>query len=384
MGSALAIGGAALVGSVYSAKKQAKTAEKASKSAAESTGQTEAANRELNEQRMKEARQLMGPYVRGSADSYYQLGDELGLGSSSGRYVPGRDDVRGFEDRSVLDDASRLSPTGTPYGETAYLDAYDPSDVARDVSALAPGEQMYRDPTELVDQSQYFSDLGAGYEEFIKNPIYQEMIDAGARTAQSSAAAQGMARSGSALEALRNVGQETSGQFFQNYLGIAQGLDATNEARMARDVGIEEQRYANYLNIGESRADQINRMNENRYTAGQAQDEQRFANYMNIEESRDVNQRNVEESRYANYLNLLQNRGSSAAATNLASLGVNQAAQQGQSAAQATSAQNQYAMQAAAAKNASYADIAGGGMNLASAYMQMPQAPQQTYGSVSA
>lgn len=286
----------------------------------------------------------------------------------------------------VQQDMAQLAPGGS-----AYLDPVTGEQMVSDFSALAPGQNLYRDPQESIDTGQYFSDLTAGWEAFTANPIYQQMIDAGAKTALGSGAAGGMANSGVMLERLRDVGQETGLGFFNTYMGTMGDLTGMNEARRMADMQSEEQRYANYLNIGEARGVEQRGINEQRYANvqnisearrrealgyneqrdinTQNINEQRFANYMNRDEQRMVNEQNTQESRYVNYMNMLQNMSSPATATNLASLGVNQGIAQAGQASQSVANINQYNLGATAAANAARADMAGGAMNLASAYI---------------
>lgn len=303
---ATAVVGTALVGA-YGADRAASSAESTAKRGIESEAQSAAANRELSMQRFAEAKRYLDPYQREAAQANYLMGQEL-----TGRdYVPGRDDIQPLERATA-------------------------EDFMQDVSQYAPGGEAYRGPTDYIDPTQHFEDISAGYSAFIDNPIYQQMIDQGSQTALSSAASQGMARSGTALSALRDVGQGVSSQFFGNYLNELGNVQGINEARRVSGENIEEQRYANYLNMAEGR---------------------------------DIRQQNVEEQRYSNYMNLLQNRASPAVATNIAALGMGQAADLGSAQSQSVAAQNQMAMGATAAQNAAYADLAGGVGNLASAYI---------------
>lgn len=314
-------------------------------------------------------------------------------------------------------DLTALAPN-----QQLYRDPVTGESVAADLSALAPDQSLYRDPQEMIDTGQYFSDLTSGWEAFTANPIYQSMIDAGAETAMSSAAASGMGQSGLALKELRNVGQGVTADFFNTYMGTMGDLTGMNEARRMADMQAEEQRYANYLNIGEARGleqrgadeqryanylnigEQRNRdvqgINEQRYAnlqniteAQRAEaasynqqnlvntqniNEQRYANYMNIDEQRMYNEQNTQESRYVNYMNMLQNMANPGTATNLASLGVNQGIAQAGQASQSVANINQYNLGATAAANAARSDIAGGAMNLASAYIGSQGNPAQS------
>ena len=319
----------------------------------------------------------------------------------------------------VQSDIAQLAPGGS-----AYLDQPTGEQLGDYFSSLAPEGGMYRDQQEMIDPTQYFSDLTSGYEAFTANPIYQQMIDAGAETALGSAAAGGMARSGSTLEALRDVGQGVSTDWFNTYMGTMGDLTGINEERRRADMAVEEQRYANYLNIGEGRYSDVQNINEQRFanaqniTEGRRNtaigineqrgieergineqryanlqnitearrreavgyneqrdintqniNEQRYANYMNLSEQRGINERNTEEQRYVNYMNMLQNLSSPGTATNLASLGVNQGIAQGGQSTQAVANTTQYNLGATAASNAARADMVGGLTNLASAYI---------------
>ena len=80
---------------------------------------------------------------------------------------------------------------------------------------------------------------------------------------------------------------------------------------------------------------------------------------------------------YTNYMNMLQNLGSPGVATNLASLGVGQAATIGGQDIAAQQAASGYQIAGAGAKQAFVGDVLGGAANIYSGYLasQPPQAP---------
>lgn len=424
-GLAIAAGLGTAAAGVYGAKKQADVTESSSKRAIASSEQAAAQAEQLNRERFAEAQDILSPYISTSGRARQALERELGLQAPSmqggvmyrpgdERYVQGRDDVRGRQQRAAgatsinpINPATgqvwaQSDPTTTPqekviksqvtslqrdYQDSGRTDAdeywaspevqtrlqipgeqqwyyegigdelvsraqpalegeYIPAGayegLKRDARSIAPGGDLYRGPTEQIDPTQYFNEMTEGFSAFIDNPIYQQMIDEGVRATESSAIAGGRA-TGSTLKALRDVGQGVNAQFFSNYLNQLGNITGINESRMNRDIGIEEQRFANYLNMGEQRG---------------------------------IREENIGEQRYVNYINTLQNIADPSTATNLASLGVNQGITQGQQNAQAIAAQNQYMLGAGAAKSQSYADIAGGIGNLATAYIGA-----QPYGS---
>jgi len=68
----------------------------------------------------------------------------------------------------------------------------------------------------------------------------------------------------------------------------------------------------------------------------------------------------VQSQFYNNYMNLLQNLGNPQVASNVAGMGMNQAAQQAQTLLQGQNQANAYMMQGAAATQAGRADLMGG------------------------
>lgn len=319
-----AMAAAAVVGAgvSYATAEQAEDAAYAAQQA--SMSQDDKA-RALNVERYGEAQDLLDPFTRTERRSNTQMERELGLGAYKYGYVPGRDDISQMGERQT------------------------PEQLRREMAGLAPGGSAYLGEAEQIDQAQYMQDLSSGYSAFIDNPAYQSMIDQGVSSVESSAASQGMFRSGTTMDALRDVGQDVSSQYFTNYLGVLSDITGINESRR---------------------------------TANQNIDEQRFANMINLQEGRDVRSSNVEEQRYANYMNMLQAQANPSASTNLAALGVNQGITMGQSGAAAVAQQNQYAMGATAAQNAAYSDFAGGLMNLGGAYMGSQGSGGQTGGTI--
>lgn len=87
---------------------------------------------------------------------------------------------------------------------------------------------------------------------------------------------------------------------------------------------------------------------------------------------RDVGQ-GVQQSFYNNYMNMLQNAANPAVATNISSLGMNQAANIGSQNMASTAQQNAYNLAGTEAKNAAVADITGGLGSAFSAYLNRPQ-----------
>lgn len=338
---------------------------------------------------------------------YQQSGQQAG---QQQEYIPAgtpyQDAVRDVG--SIAPGGAYLNTEQTDYSARApggqlYRDPVTGEQMASDFGELAPGGNLYRDPSEMmqenfIDPSQYFGDMGSGFESFKAGSPYQGAIDAGVRAVESSNLSQGMGRSGTAMLGMRDVGQGVESQYFSNYLnelGRVTGINENrrssardiNESRMNRDFGSEEQRYANYLNIGENRRGDVNAANESRFANYLNLDEQqrrdtqninegRFANYANFGEQRRmegeqqrINDQNTSEQRYTNYMNMLQGMADPSTATNLASMGVNQGIQQGQQQARSVANQNQYMMSGVAAQNAARADMAGGITNLASAYI---------------
>lgn len=81
---------------------------------------------------------------------------------------------------------------------------------------------------------------------------------------------------------------------------------------------------------------------------------------------------------YTNYMNMLQGLGSPGVATNLASLGVGQAATIGQQNIAAQQAAGQTQMAGAAAKQAFYGDVLGGAANIYGSYLGSQGTPPTT------
>ena len=244
---------------------------------------------------------------------------------------------------------SAYSQSGSPYLSSNNIYA----DTAADIESLSPDGRY-------ISPDKYFSDMSAGYNSFIQGSPYQSAIDEGVRAVESSAASAGRFRSGTTLDALKDVGQGVQSQYFSNYMNSLDNI-----------MGINENRYANQINTAENRRRDTQNINEQRYT-----------NALNMGEQRDVRQQNVEEQRLTNYLNILSGREntSNTARQNIAALGVDQGISMGNSASNAVAAQNQYNLGATAAQNAAYADVASGVGNLASAYISRPQTTTTTIG----
>lgn len=83
----------------------------------------------------------------------------------------------------------------------------------------------------------------------------------------------------------------------------------------------------------------------------------------------------AESNFYNNYMNMLQNMATPASTTNVASLGVGQAATIGGQNIAAQNVASNYAMQGAEAQSAATADIIGGLTNAAGAYLSQPSTP---------
>ena len=85
----------------------------------------------------------------------------------------------------------------------------------------------------------------------------------------------------------------------------------------------------------------------------------------------------TENQFYSNYMNMLQNMASPQVAQNLSALGVNQGMAMGQQNIGAQTTASNYNLQGVGAQNAAIADLSKGAANIATAYMNRPQAPAQ-------
>lgn len=224
----------------------------------------------------------------------------------------------------------------TPRGDYTPSGLDDPYMARPDYAEIMPGEEFTGRQMPVSSQSFDYRSL----------PGYQDLMDEQlAAVEQTAASAGGTAYGGRRLKEAARVGGALQRSFYENEM-----------ARREREAAREQAAYENYMGRGAARDVNLARMQQADY-----------ANYMNRQ-----------QSYYNNYMNMLQNLASPSTATNVASMGMGQAANIGQQNLAATAQANQAMMQGAAAQNAAIADAMGGVSNIASAYMMSPQAGAAT------
>jgi len=109
--------------------------------------------------------------------------------------------------------------------------------------------------------SQYEAQLGLGGEpafDVSQIPGYQQQLQAGLDAVNQAGAGSGMLMSGSRLQGLQDVGQQTYGQFYDNYMNRLMGLQGQG-AQMTSQLGSLGQQSAGtvlggYTTLGEAKA----------------------------------------------------------------------------------------------------------------------------------
>ena len=191
--------------------------------------------------------------------------------------------------------------------------------------------------------------LGTGTESVEEMKEASERAAATTREAQMSAQELGISRFGEARELL------------SPYIG---GAEAAHEQQMI-EMGLAPGEAGAYMETPGYQA----LLEERQRGAEQAAaGERTLYSGRRIQEAADIGGA-TQSQFYTNYMNLLQNMASPGVATNLASLGMGQAATLGQQQMQAEQAAAGYQMAGAQAKQAFIGDVIGAGANIYGGYM---------------
>lgn len=189
-------------------------------------------------------------------------------------------------------------------------------------------------------------------------PGYQKMIEERTGAVNQGAAGSGSLYSGRRGEALAEAGGATQQEFFRNYQNDERAYMGQQRDVAGTLSGIEQGRLGMQGGI---------------YSAMSGIESDRMDRFAGLTQAK----AGTENQFYTNYMNMLQNMASPQVAQNLSALGVNQGMAQGQQNIGAQQTASEYNLMGTGAQNAAIADIAKGGANIASAYMNRPQTPQQ-------
>lgn len=260
-------------------------------------------------------------------------------------------------DYTNLPGYERLTGAYDQYADVIGTPSYDAIlDPIRKYEEQIAGGAIRAPLDEQQGRIDEFRDLLRSGVDVTQLPGYQNLVAERMEGVNQGAANTGSVYSGRRLAAAGEVGAETGREFYQDYMSREGNLLDRYGVNAGNISTVEQNRLNAQGNIATGVSNlEMDRMN-------------RFADVTGAKAG-------AEESFYNNYMNLLQAQANPAAATNLASLGVNQAAQQNQQNAQFTANQNANIIGGANYQGGVIADTTGAIASGLDSYMNRPQSP---------
>jgi hypothetical protein len=319
---------------VYAADRAADAASDAS----QATRDIAADNEALNRERYADAQDLLDPAIQSADRARNQLSSEMGL------ETPGYTPSGGYQD------------TAGYKAQTGIYDDYEdvllgPNGQAPNVNQVVAPLQLYAEilkqdnPGKPIDEYLALLESGVDVTEL---PGYSDLITERAEAVNQGAAGSGSLYSGRRGEELAKVGGATQQEYYNNYMN-RRGSIAGMQSQVETDkLGRQGNVYNSMSNIASKNIDR----------------------YAGLTDAR----AGTESKYFDNYMTTLTNMSNPSAATNLASMGMNQGVQMGQQNLAANTTASNYDLAGTAATNSAVADAATGVTNALTPWMSTPSA----------